>query len=179
MSRIGKNPVTIPKGVDIKVDGTHVVVKGPKGTLERDFPPRVELTLEGDQATVKRAGDDRKSRAMHGLGRTLLQNMVDGVSTPFKKTLEISGVGYRAELKGSSLELQVGLSHDVAFDIPKVVNCTVEKQTTVHLESPDKEIVGQLAARIRAVRPCEPYKGKGIKYSDERIRRKEGKTGSK
>jgi large subunit ribosomal protein L6 len=179
MSRIGKKPITLPKGVDLKVDGRDVTVKGPKATLSRTFPREVTIKVDNGSATVERAGEDRRSRSMHGLSRTLLQNMVLGVSTPFKKTLEISGVGYRAELKGSHLNLQVGLSHDVNFEIPKEVSCTVDKQVTVHLESADKELVGAMAAKIRGVRPCEPYKGKGIKYAEERIRRKEGKTGSK
>jgi large subunit ribosomal protein L6 len=179
MSRIGKYPVEIPKGVDVKIDGTHVVVKGPKGTLERDFPPLVKIELENGSATVVRTRDDRNGRSMHGLSRSLLQNMVQGVVEPFKRSLEISGVGYRAELKGEVLNLQVGLSHEVNYELPEGVTCTVDKQTTIHLESPNKEIVGQAAAKIRGFRPTEPYKGKGIKYAGERVRRKEGKTGSK
>ncbi|MGF1509650.1 MAG: 50S ribosomal protein L6 [Myxococcota bacterium] len=179
MSRIGKKPITVPKGVDVKVDGHHVVVKGPKATLERDFPREVEIKLEDGNASVLRKGEDRRSRSMHGMSRTVLENMVVGVHQPFAKTLEITGVGYRAELKGNILNLQVGLSHDVNFEIPKELTCKVDKQVTVHLESADKELVGAMAARIRGVRPCEPYKGKGIKYAGERIRRKEGKTGSK
>jgi len=179
MSRIGKNPVEIPKGVDVKIDGQHVVVKGPKGTLERDFNPLVTIELENGSATVKSVEESRKGKSMHGLARTLLQNMVQGVVEPFKRSLEISGVGYRAELKGKVLNLQVGLSHDVNYELPEGVSCTVDKQTTIHLESPNKEVVGQAAAKIRGFRPTEPYKGKGIKYAGERVRRKEGKTGSK
>ena len=179
MSRIGKMPITIPGGVDLKVDGQHVVVKGPKGTLERDFHPAVKITIDGGSASVERVDDDRTGRAMHGLSRTLLQNMVTGVVEPFKRSLEISGVGYRAELKGNVLNLQVGLSHDVNYELPPEVTCVVDKQTTIHLESPNKESVGQAAAKIRGFRPTEPYKGKGIKYAGERVRRKEGKTGSK
>jgi len=179
MSRIGNKPIEIPKGVELKLDGSHIVVKGPKATLERDLPSQVTVKVDGGAAVVERRGDDRKARSMHGLGRTLVENMIQGVSEPFKKTLEITGVGYRAELKGSTLNLQVGLSHDVNFEIPGEVTCKIDKQTTVHLESANKEMVGQLAAKIRGVRPCEPYKGKGIKYAEERIRRKEGKTGAK
>lgn len=179
MSRIGKYPVTIPKGVDVKVDGQHVVVKGPKGTLEREFPALVAIDIDGGSATVRRLQDDRRGRSMHGLSRTLLQNMITGVVEPFKRSLEISGVGYRAELRGNVLNLQVGLSHEVNYELPEGVTCTVDKQTTIYLESPNKESVGQAAAKIRGFRPTEPYKGKGIKYAGERVRRKEGKTGSK
>ncbi|MEM1023457.1 MAG: 50S ribosomal protein L6 [Myxococcota bacterium] len=179
MSRIGNKPIELPQGVELKMNGAHITVKGPKATLERDLPAQVTVKVDGGTVVVERVSEDRKAKAMHGLGRTLVQNMVLGVSEPFKKTLEISGVGYRAELKGSTLNLQVGLSHDVNFEIPKEVSCKIDKQTTVHLESANKEMVGQLAAKIRGVRPCEPYKGKGIKYADERIRRKEGKTGAK
>lgn len=179
MSRIGKNPVTIPKGVDVKVDGHHVIVKGPKGTLEREFNPLVTIEVENGSAVVNRRDDSRRSRSMHGLSRTLLQNMVQGVVEPFKRSLEIAGVGYRAELKGKVLNLQVGLSHDVNYELPEGVSCTVDKQTTIHLEGANKEMVGQAAAKIRGFRPTEPYKGKGIKYAGERVRRKEGKTGSK
>jgi large subunit ribosomal protein L6 len=179
MSRIGNKPIEIPKGVELELNGAHIVVKGPKATLERDLPSQVTVRVGDGAAVVERNGDGRKARSMHGLGRTLVENMIRGVSEPFKKTLEITGVGYRAELKGSTLNLQVGLSHDVNFEIPKEVSCRIDKQTTVHLESSNKEMVGQLAAKIRGVRPCEPYKGKGIKYADERIRRKEGKTGAK
>ncbi len=179
MSRIGKKPISIPKGVDIKIDGAHVVVKGPKGTLERDFNPMVAVKVDSGTATIEKTSNDRRSSAMHGLSRTLLQNMVDGVVEPFKKSLEITGVGYRADVKGRVLNLQVGLSHDVNYELPVGVDCKVDKQTTVHLEGCDKEKVGLAAAQIRAYRPTEPYKGKGIKYVGERVRRKEGKTGSK
>jgi large subunit ribosomal protein L6 len=179
MSRIGKKPITVPQGVTVQIDGTHVAVKGPKGSLERDLNPQVTAKLEGDQVVVEIAKDDREANAMHGLSRTLIQNMVQGVVEPFTKTLEISGVGYRAELKGKVLNLQVGLSHEVNFDVPEDIECKVDKQVTVQLSSPNKESVGQFAAKIRGVRPSEPYKGKGIKYAGERVRRKEGKTGSK
>lgn len=179
MSRIGRYPISVPSGVNVEVDGRHVVVKGPRGTLERDFPPLVEIKLDRGSATIERLTHDRNGRSMHGLARSLLQNMVQGVVEPFKQSLEIAGVGYRAELKGNVLNLQVGLSHDVNYELPEGVTCTVDKQTTIHLESPNKEVVGQAAAKIRGFRPTEPYKGKGIKYAGERVRRKEGKTGSK
>lgn len=178
MSRIGKKPITIPSGVTVTVDGLHVTVKGPKGQLERTLPDAISVKVEGNEVIVDRGGDDRVARSMHGLARTLIGNMVQGVVTPYKKALEISGVGYRAELKGDNLNLQVGLSHEVNHPIPKLVDCQVEKLTTVRLESIDKELVGRVAAEIRAYRPCEPYNGKGIKYDDERVRRKEGKTGA-
>ena len=178
MSRIGKKPIQVPKGVTVEVNGLHVKITGPKGALERVLPAGVLVKLEDGSVVVERGGEDRVARSMHGLARTLVANMIDGVVTPFKKSLEISGVGYRAELKGSHLNLQVGLSHDVNHPIPEEVSCQVEKQTLVHLESVNKELVGRVAAEIRAYRPCEPYKGKGIKYVGERVRRKEGKTGT-
>ena len=178
MSRIGKKPISLPKGVTVEVNGVHVTVKGPKGTLEREVNPLVKITVLDGAVEVERPSEDRTARSMHGLVRSLVGNMVDGVQSPFKRSLEISGVGYRAELKGGHLNLQVGLSHDVNHPIPTGVSCTVEKQVIVHLESPDKELVGRVAAEIRAYRPCEPYKGKGIKYVGERVRRKEGKTGA-
>ena len=178
MSRIGKKPIKLPTGVTVEVDGVHVTVKGPKGMLEQTVPTGVAVKIEDGSVLIERAAEDRVARSMHGLARTLVANMVEGVVTPFKKSLEISGVGYRAELKGAFLNLQVGLSHEVNHPIPQEVNCQVEKQTLVHLESANKELVGRVAAEIRAYRPCEPYKGKGIKYVGERVRRKEGKTGT-
>ncbi|MCB9655508.1 MAG: 50S ribosomal protein L6 [Deltaproteobacteria bacterium] len=175
MSRIGKKPIALPKGVTVTVGNGEVTVQGPKGSLSRQLHPGVRVTVTDGSVVVELAKDEREARAAFGLVRTLISNMVQGVSEPFKKTLEISGVGYRAELKGSLLNLQVGLSHEVNHPIPKEVVCVVDKQTTVHLTSANKELVGQVAAEIRAYRPCEPYKGKGIKYSDERVRRKEGK----
>jgi len=179
MSRIGKQPVTIPSGVDVKLADGKITVKGPKGTLERDIPPKVIVEMKDGEVTVAPMdAEDRVARGMYGLARTLIANMVEGVQNPYKKSLDVVGVGYRAELKGNLLNLQVGLSHDVNVNIPDTVSCKVDKLTTIHLESPNKELVGQVAAEIRSYRPCEPYKGKGIKYSDERIRRKEGKTGT-
>jgi large subunit ribosomal protein L6 len=178
MSRIGKKPVPIPKGVTLTINGMHIAVQGPKGKLERDLPPFVAVKVEDGKVLVARVGEERESNAMHGLARALIQNMIQGVVTPYKKSLEISGVGYRADLKGQTLNLQVGLSHEVNHPIPAGVACAVDKQVVVHLESCDKDLVGRVAAEIKAYRPCEPYNGKGIKYLGERIRRKEGKTGA-
>lgn len=179
MSRIGKLPIAIPSGVEVKLGEETVTVKGPKGSLERRLPSKVSVVIEDGKVQVSPENfDDRVSRSMYGLTRTLIANMVQGVQSPFKKSLEVVGVGYRAELKGSTLVLQVGKSHNEEMEIPKDVTCRVDKLTTIHLESIDKELVGRLAAEIRAFRPCEPYKGKGVKYTDERVRRKEGKTGT-
>lgn len=179
MSRIGKLPIPVPSGVEVKLEDGKVTVKGPKATLERKLPPKVDVKLDGGSVVVSpQQPGDRVSRSMYGLARTLIANMVQGVQKPYKRSLEVVGVGYRAELKGKVLNLQVGLSHDVNVDIPKELTITVDKLTTIHLESSDKELVGRVAAEIRSYRPCEPYKGKGIKYSDERVRRKEGKTGT-
>jgi large subunit ribosomal protein L6 len=178
MSRIGKKAIPLPKGVKVEVNGVHIVVSGPAGKLERDLHPAVDVKVVDNSVSVERKNDESAARSMHGLTRTLIQNMITGVVTPFKKTLEITGVGYRAELKGKALNLQVGLSHEVNHPIPDSVTCVVEKQVTVHLTSPNKELLGQTAAEIRAYRPCEPYKGKGVKYQGEKILRKEGKTGA-
>jgi large subunit ribosomal protein L6 len=178
MSRIGKKPIPVPKGVTVNVSGMHIVVQGPKGKLERDLPAHVQVNVEDGKILLNKVGEAREADAMHGLARALISNMVQGVVTPFKKSLEITGVGYRADLKGQALNLQVGLSHEVNHPIPPGVTCSVEKQTLVHLESCDKDLVGRVAAEIRAWRPCEPYNGKGIKYQGERVRRKEGKTGA-
>lgn len=178
MSRIGKKSIPLPKGVKVELQGPHIVVQGPSGRLERDLHPAVSVAVADGAVQITRRGDDRLSRSMHGLTRTLVDNMITGVMTPFKKSLEITGVGYRAELKGSVLNIQVGLSHEVDHPIPQNVTCTVEKQVTVHLSSPDRELLGQTAAEIRSYRKCEPYKGKGVKYAGERILRKEGKTGA-
>ncbi len=175
MSRIGNKPIALPSGVTVQVNGAKVVVQGPKGKLERVIHPLVSVSLAGNEVRVARKGNDRRARGMHGLSRTLIANMIDGVVKPFERAVEISGVGYRAELKGSLLNIQVGFSHEVNHPIPPEVTCKVEKQTLVHLSSANKELVGRTAAEIRAYRPCEPYKGKGMKYVGERIQRKEGK----
>lgn len=178
MSRIGKKPIKLPKGVKVTVTGQHIKVEGPAGKLERDLNPLVEVKVDGETVSVLRKGEDRVSRGVHGLTRTLVDNMVQGAAKPFERVLEISGVGYRAELEGKVLKLQLGLSHEVRHPVPADVTCKVEKQVTIQLSSPNKETLGQMAAAIRKYRPAEPYKGKGVKYAGERIRRKEGKTGA-
>ena len=177
MSRIGKMPVDMPSGVDVKVDGTQVTVKGSKGELSREFPDRVSFSIEDGVITVGREDDTRESRALHGLSRALLANMVQGVSEGFTKVLEIQGVGYRASLKGSDLELLVGFSHPVDVKAPKGITFEVPEPTRILVSGIDKEQVGQVAADIRKVRPPEPYKGKGIRYAGEYVRRKAGKAG--
>jgi large subunit ribosomal protein L6 len=177
MSRIGKSPVPIVSGVDVKVDGQDVTVKGPKGTLARTFHERVTISVEDGEARVERNDEDRKTRALHGLSRALLANMVEGVSEGFRKELSIVGVGYRASLKGKNIELLVGYSHPVDIIAPEGITLEVPDQTRIIVSGIDKELVGQVAADIRKVRPPEPYKGKGIRYVDEYVRRKAGKAG--
>jgi large subunit ribosomal protein L6 len=170
-------PVTLPSGVDVKVDGTQVTVKGSKGELSREFTERVSFSMDDGVITVAREDDTRESRALHGLSRALLSNMVVGVSEGFSKVLEIQGVGYRASLKGSDIELLVGFSHPVNVKAPKGITFDVPEPTRIIVTGIDKEQVGQVAADIRKVRPPEPYKGKGIRYSGEYVRRKAGKAG--
>jgi large subunit ribosomal protein L6 len=177
MSRVGKMPVALPKGVEIRVDGSNVTVKGPKGELARRFHDRVAIQVEDEVASVTRADDTREARALHGLSRALLANMVTGVSDGFRKDLEIVGVGYRAALKGTDLEMQLGFSHPVTVAAPEGVTFDVPEPTKVVVSGIDKELVGQVAANIRKLRPPEPYKGKGIRYSGEHVRRKAGKAG--
>ena len=177
MSRIGKMPVDMPSGVDVKVDGSQVTVKGSKGELSRQFNDRVSFSVEDGVVTVVREDDTRESRALHGLSRALLANMVHGVSEGFTKVLEIQGVGYRASLKGSDIELLVGFSHPVDVKAPKGITFEVPEPTRIVVSGIDKEQVGQVAADIRKVRPPEPYKGKGIRYAGEYVRRKAGKAG--
>ncbi len=175
MSRIGKKPIALNKAtVDIK--GDHITVKGPKGQLERSIPELITVSLEDNEILVKRANDTKQARALHGLVRSLVANMVQGVNDGYTKTLELVGVGYRASVAGNTLTLNVGLSHTVDFVAPEGVSFAVEKNTTVKVSGIDKEIVGNLAANIRAIRKPEPYKGKGIKYAGEVIRRKAGKA---
>jgi large subunit ribosomal protein L6 len=177
MSRIGKNPITVPSSVTISVDGSHVTVKGPQGTLERDISPVLTLNQEGESLTVERQNDERESRALHGLTRTLIANMVVGVTDGFAKELEIVGVGYRAQAKGpGSLELALGFSHPVFFDAPEGVTFDVPSPTKIVVKGNDKEKVGQVAANIRKIRKPEPYKGKGVRYAGERVLRKAGKA---
>jgi large subunit ribosomal protein L6 len=179
MSRIGKKPVTLPKGVTLDLQGQVVAVKGPKGELRRSLHPEMQLALADGVLTVARPSEDKKHKALHGLTRTLIQNMVDGVAKGFNKTLEIQGVGYKAEAKPYGVNLIVGFSHPVKYEAPKGIKISVENNTVVKIEGADKEKVGQVAAELRAVRPPEPYKGKGIRYQGEQVRRKAGKTGAK
>lgn len=177
MSRVGKAPITLPSGVSVDIDGQKVKVKGPKGELLREFHERVSITEEDGVLTVSRSDDDRQSRALHGLSRALLANMVIGVSEGYKKELSIVGVGYRAALNGNSIDLQLGFSHPVSVDAPAGITFEVPEQTKIIISGIDKESVGQIASEIRAIRPPEPYKGKGIRYVDEYVRRKAGKAG--
>jgi large subunit ribosomal protein L6 len=176
MSRIGKQPITIPAKVKVDVKGSKVFVEGPKGKLDMHIPRRTTLKVEGTNITVSRDGDDAEAKALHGLSRSLLNNMVKGVSEGYMKKLEINGVGFKAAVVGKVVNLSLGYSHPINYDIPEQIKVTVEENTKVTIEGPDKQVVGQVAAEIRAFYPPEPYKGKGVKYSDERIERKEGKT---
>jgi large subunit ribosomal protein L6 len=179
MSRIGKKPVAVPKGVTLTLSGNSVSVKGPKGELARTFHPEMTLAMEGDNVTVSRPSDETRHKALHGLSRTLLANMVEGVTKGYKKTLEIQGVGYKAETKPFGLQLSLGFSHPVQYKAPAGIKFAVENNTVVKIEGADKEMVGQVAAELRNMRPPEPYKGKGIRYQGEQVRRKAGKTGAK
>jgi large subunit ribosomal protein L6 len=179
MSRIGKKPVTVPKGVAVDIQGNTVAVKGPKGELRRTLHSEMQVALADGQVTVARPSDEKRHKALHGLSRTLVQNMVEGVSKGFSKTLEIQGVGYKAEAKPYGVNLIVGFSHPVKYEAPKGIKISVENNTVVKIEGADKEAVGQVAAELRSVRPPEPYKGKGIRYQGEQVRRKAGKTGAK
>jgi large subunit ribosomal protein L6 len=179
MSRIGKRPVTLPKGVAVEIQGNTVAVNGPKGELRRTLHTEMQVALADGQVTVSRPSDEKRHKALHGLSRTLVQNMVDGVSKGFSKTLEIQGVGYKAEAKPYGVNLIVGYSHPVKYEAPKGIKISVENNTVVKIEGADKEAVGQVAAELRSVRPPEPYKGKGIRYQGEQVRRKAGKTGAK
>jgi large subunit ribosomal protein L6 len=177
MSRIGKQPIPIPSAVEVTIEGRTVEVSGPKGSLAREFPEKVAIKVDDGVAIVERFDDERRSRALHGLSRALLNNMVVGVSEGFSKELSVVGVGYRAALKGSDLELQVGFSHSVTIGAPDGIVFEVPEPRRIIVSGIDKELVGETAARIRRVRPPEPYKGKGIRYSDEYVRRKAGKAG--
>jgi large subunit ribosomal protein L6 len=179
MSRIGKLPVAIPKGVTIAIDGSTVKVKGPKGELTREFAQGISVGQDGETLHVKRASDEVNHKALHGLSRTLLANMVEGVTKGYQKTLEISGVGYKAEVKPFGLQLALGFSHPIQYKAPAGVKLSAPQPTTIVIDGADKEKVGQVAAELRSLRPPEPYKGKGIKYMGEIIRRKAGKAGGK
>lgn len=177
MSRIGKNPVSIPSGVEAKIDGQHVEVKGPKGTLSLDVPEPITVVLEGSEIKVSRPDDNRRSRALHGLSRSLINNMVIGVSEGYTIKMEIFGVGYRVQAKGKGLEFSLGYSHTIPIEPPEGVNFAVDGTTKFSISGIDKQKVGQIAANIRRLRKDDPYKGKGIRYEGEQIRRKVGKTG--
>ena len=178
MSRIGNAPITVPAGVDVTITPTSVVVKGPKGELSRELPAAITVSQDGDVLTVTRADESGSSRALHGLIRSLVQNMVTGVTQGFQRDLDIVGVGFRAAAKGSSsLELSLGFSHPVVVDAPAGIEFVVPQPTRIEVHGIDKQLVGQVAANIRAWRKPEPYKGKGIRYSDEHVRRKAGKAG--
>ena len=179
MSRIGRAPITVPAGVEVKVDGQHVSVKGPKGALEMNVAPTMKVEVEAGVVHVTRPNDDKMNRSLHGLTRTLINNMVVGVSEGFSKTLEVNGVGYRASKEGKNLVLNVGYSHQVIMPETEDIQIDVPDANHVVIKGIDKQKVGQFAAEVRGKRPPEPYKGKGIKYDYEVIRRKEGKTGAK
>jgi large subunit ribosomal protein L6 len=177
VSRIGKLPIEIPNGVDVQLNGSHVIVKGPNGTLERTFSPLVTISKEENQIKVTRDTDEKNVRALHGTTRAVIQNMVTGTTTGFTKVLEIVGVGYKAEMNGNDLVINVGFSHPVDVKAPDGVSFDVtEKNRVILVKGVNKEVVGQVAADIRGLRPPEPYKGKGIRYQNERVRRKAGKT---
>jgi large subunit ribosomal protein L6 len=177
MSRIGNAPVPLPAGVDVAVEGSTVTVAGPKGTLSRTFSDRITFTVADGRVVVSRRNDERQSRALHGLSRALLANMVNGVSSGFVRELQMVGVGYRAALQGNTLELLVGFSHPVRMTAPEGISFEVPEPTRILVRGIDRERVGQVAAEVRRVRPPEPYKGKGIRYVDEKVRRKAGKAG--
>ena len=177
MSRIGNKAITVPEGVEVKIDGHHITVKGPKGTLERDLNKNMDISLENNVITVKRPNDDPANRSLHGLTRTLINNMIIGVVNEYKRELEINGVGYRAQKKGNKLVMNLGYSHTVEMDPPAGITFDLPDANHITVRGIDKELVGQTAAVIRTKRPPEVYRGKGIKYAEEHIRRKEGKTG--
>ena len=180
MSRVGRKPISVPAGVDCKLDGVELKVKGPKGQLERKLHPNMQVTIEGDLITVTRPTDGRIDRSLHGLTRTLVSNMVIGVTEGFSKTLNIVGVGYKVDLKGKALNLSLGYSHTIDYPAPEGIEFEVDsKKNIIIVKGKDKEVVGQVAAEIRKLRPPEPYKGKGVMYENEKIRRKAGKTATK
>ena len=179
MSRIGLKPIEIPAGVDVKVDGTTVTVKGPKGELTRNVHPNMAVAVEGNEVIVKRPNDEKENKSLHGLTRTLIHNMVLGVTEGFKKNLEVNGVGYRVQVQYNKLTMNLGFSHQVIMDAPEGITIECPSANAIVISGADKQAVGQFAAQVREKRPPEPYKGKGIKYDFEHIRRKEGKAGKK
>ena len=179
MSRIGKMPITIPKGVKVELNNNKIKVSGERGALEINIHPDIQVKVEEDKIYVSRPSDGRFHRSLHGLSRSLINNLVEGVFSGFEKTLEIQGVGYRAALEGGKMVLQIGYSHPIKVDTPKGIEFEVEKQKIIKIKGFDKQLVGETAAKIRSLRKPEPYKGKGIRYIDEVVRRKVGKTGAK
>jgi large subunit ribosomal protein L6 len=179
MSRIGKKPVLIPKGVTVTLDGSKITVKGPKGELSRSLPGAMLVSMKDNEVVVERPSDENEHKALHGLTRTLVANMVEGVTAGFSKQLEIIGVGYKAEQRPYGLQLSLGFSHVIEYRAPAGIKLTAPQPTQVNIEGANKEMVGQVAAEIRSYRPPEPYKGKGIKYAGEQVRRKAGKAGGK
>ena len=179
MSRIGNKPITVPEGVNVTIDGNKITVKGPKGTLEREVSEKINVTLEGNVINVTRNNDEPESRSLHGLTRTLINNMIQGTVKEYEKKLEVNGIGYRAQKKGKDLVLTLGYSHPVEVEAPEGITFEVPSANEIIVKGIDKELVGQTAAVLRTKRPPEVYKGKGIKYAEETIRRKEGKAGKK
>jgi len=179
MSRVGRKVISVPKGVNVTIGKEQVAVKGPKGELKRAVPAGVSVKLSGQELHVERADDSRENRAKHGMLRALVANMVKGVTEGFERQLEINGVGYRADVAGQKLNMALGFSHPVVFAIPQGIDVAVEKNTRITVSGPDRQQVGQVASEIRNLRPPDPYKGKGVRYSDERLRLKVGKAGSK
>ena len=178
MSRIGKKPITLPAKVSVAIDGQKVTVKGPKGELSHEVHPNIQVKQEDSTVLVERPDDERQNRALHGLTRALIANMVAGVSEGFRKTLLIEGVGYNGDLRGKDLVMKLGYSHEIIVNPPPGISFAVEDRgTKIHIDGYDKQVVGQVAADIRKLRPPEPYKGKGVRYSDEKVRRKAGKAG--
>jgi large subunit ribosomal protein L6 len=176
MSRIGKQPIAIPPKVKVDVKGQKVFIEGPKGKLDLELPRRTSLKVDGDKIVLSRDGDDAQAKAFHGLGRALVNNMVKGVSEGFVKKLEIQGVGFKAAVQGNQVNLSLGYSHPLLYPIPDQIKVTVEENTKLTIEGPNKQVVGQVASEIRAYYPPEPYKGKGVRYVGEKVVRKEGKT---
>lgn len=179
MSRIGNKPITVPAGVEVTLEGNVITVKGPKGTLTKELHKNMEVKVEGTEITVKRPDDEALNRSLHGLTRTLINNMIEGVTNQYSRVLEVNGVGYRAQLKGKKLVMNLGYSHPVEMDAPEGITFEVPNPNQIIVKGIDKEVVGQTAAVIRTKRPPEVYRGKGIKYAEEHIRRKEGKAGKK
>ena len=179
MSRIGNKPITVPEGVEVTLNDNHIVVKGPKGTLEKDLHKNMTVTMEGNTITVTRPNDEAVNRSLHGLTRTLISNMIEGVVNEFKRNLEINGVGYRAQKKGNDLVMNLGYSHPVEIVAPEGISFDLTDANHIVVRGIDKELVGQVANEVRSKRPPEVYRGKGIKYATEHIRRKEGKAGKK